>query len=109
VDGRLDLSEVNLTNLTISSGASTYDIRLGEKADRLASEINIGASTVNIHLPKSLGLKITYQTGASSNNFTNQGLTKSDDIYQTDNFDSAAKKIEITFKAGASSIELDRY
>lgn len=109
VDGHLDLADINLTELNVKSGASSYDITLGEKADRLTSEINIGASSVSIHLPKSVGLKVLSQTGASSNNFSNQGLSKTDNTYKSENYDQATKKIDLTFSAGASSIDLDRF
>ncbi len=109
IDSNLDLSEVNLTSLVVKSGASSYDIRLGDKADKTTGEISVGASSIKISVPKGSGIKLINNSGASSNNFSSQGLKKSDDQYVTDGYDQASKKIELTIKAGASSVELDRF
>ncbi len=108
VDGNLELQEVNLENLIVKSGVSSYNIRLGDKLDKLSGQFDIGASSLKIKVPKSSGLKVNSKSGASSNNFTEVGLKKSGDDYTSDNFDSSSKKIELTIKAGASSIELER-
>ena len=107
--GSLDLSEVNLKSLNIKSGASSFDITLGDKADKLTGEVSIGASSVKIRVPKSVGLKLTADTGISSNNFASQELTKSGNVYSSSDFDKATKKAELCFKAGASSIVLERF
>jgi hypothetical protein len=115
LDGKLDLSELNLKTIDIKSGASSYDITFGSKADLTQADFNIGASSISLHIPKELGIKINSKSGLSSNNFSSQDIIKrdvissSETIYTTDNYDQAAKKIELTFKAGASSISLDRF
>ena len=107
--GNLDFSEINLKSLDVKAGASAFDITLGDKADKLTSEMNIGASSIKIRIPKSVGLKLTAETGLSSNNFSSQDLTKSDKTYTSSDYDKADKKVELTLKAGASSIELERF
>lgn len=108
LDGTLDLSNLNLKSLVIKSGASSYDITLGDKADLLTGEFSVGASSIALNIPKSVGLKFTSNSGLSSNNFEKQDLKRTGDTYISENYDTATKKIELTFKTGASSIELER-
>jgi len=108
VSANLDISKIILKDIQIKSGASSYDITLGDKSDLATGEINIGASSVKLRVPKSVGLRFELNAGATSNNFTSEGLSKSGSIYSTDGYDSSAKKIDLSIKAGAASIELDR-
>jgi hypothetical protein len=109
VDAKADLKNVNLRLFEVKSGASSYEIMLGDKSDLVKGEISLGASSLKLKVPKSSGIKITADAGVSSNNFSNGGLTKKDNIYETADYDKAAKKIDIKLKTGASSIELERY
>jgi hypothetical protein len=109
LDGKLDLSNLNLKSLIIKSGASSYDISLGDRADLVKGELSVGASSIALNVPKNVGLKFTSNSGLSSNNFEKQDLKRNDDTYTSENYDSATKKIELIFKTGASSIELERF
>lgn len=108
VDAKLNLAKTKITNFTVKSGASSYEIELGDKSDLIKGEVSIGASSLKLRVPKSTSLKITADTGVSSNNFSKEQLIKNDNVYETADFDKAAKKVEIELKTGASSIELER-
>ena len=108
VDAKLNLAKTKITDLAVRSGASSYEIELGDKSDLIKGEVSIGASSLKLRVPKSTGIKITADTGVSSNNFSKEELIKNDNVYETADFDKAAKKVEIELKTGASSIELER-
>ena len=109
VDSRLDLRKTNVTELAVISGASSYEISFPEKPDFIKSEISVGASSVKLKILKDYGIRITADTGVTSNNFSDAELEKIDNIYKTKNFETQTKKIEIVLKTGASSIELEVY
>jgi hypothetical protein len=105
----LDFSKINLEKLNLDLGASTGDITFGSRANDLTALIDSGASSFTIHVPKEVGLEITSDSGLNSNNFTEVGLTKTDDTFRTPDFNAQTHKITIKLDAGASSIKLDRY
>jgi len=107
-DAGLDLREVKLTKLTIKGGASSIDLNLGDKVDKLETTVELGASDLKIKVPKGVGVKIKAESGLSSNNFLSQDLTRSDDTFASADYEASAKKIEIDLKTGASSVELRR-
>jgi len=108
IDGLLDLREVKLTELTVKGGASSIDLNLGDKSDMLEATVELGASDLKIKVPKGVGVKIKAESGLSSNNFLSQDLTRSDDTFESADYEASAKKIEIDLKTGASSVELER-
>jgi len=109
VDGKLDLSNTFISDLTIKSGASSYNILFGEKPGTLKSDIDLGASSLKLRVPKSVGLKIDMKSGVSSNNFTSRDLVKSGDVYKNSEYETATSKIDLILKTGASSVELERF
>jgi len=109
ISATLDLTNIMMQKLDVKSGASTYDIRFGDKIDLQTATVSAGASTIKLRVPKNVAVKITNDSGLSSNNFERQGLNKSDKVFTTDGYDQSAKKIEISLKTGASTLELDRY
>jgi hypothetical protein len=68
--------------------------------------IDGGASSFNISLPEGVGAKITIDAGLSSKNFPN--FKKIDENnYETENYSTAQKKIDMDLDVGVSSINLN--
>jgi hypothetical protein len=105
----LDFSKINLERLKLDIGASSGSLKLGSLADNLEVTIDAGASSLALSVPSKVGLKVVSDSGLSSNNFTDAGLTRNGDTYQSANFDSQEHKITVRLDAGASSVKLERY
>ncbi len=105
----LDLTDVSLSKLTIDAGASSGDIRLGSKLDNTEVVISAGASSFNIKVPKDSALKIVNKSGFSSHNFSSLDLERNGEEWKSQSYDSALKKIEMTFSSGATSINIEKY
>lgn len=103
-----DFSEIELTSLQVKTGASSVSIRLGERSDALPVVVDAGASSVKLAVPKESGVRVVVESGLSSQNLP--GLSeKGDGVFETEDYDSATKKITVTIKSGLSSFELSRY
>lgn len=104
-----DLSKYNLSRFLISGGAADLRLRLGSPVkERTDVVVSTGASSVEIEVPKTVGVSIELGGGATATAFP--GFTKTDDKhYQNSAFNNAAKKIYIVFKTGASSVEVREY
>lgn len=103
----MDLSDYQVSNLTVDSGATAMEITLGDRAEELSVTIKTGASSVVVRLPRSVGATISANTGLSSTSFNGFTQTASG-RYETDNAKTATRTVDLTFSAGASSITVER-
>lgn len=101
----VDSRNLMLKNLNIKSGASKIDVQTGDKAiNGSIVSINSGASSIKISAPKSFGAEVKMDSALLSKQIS--GLNKiNENVYQSENFSSAEKKITFDINAGASSVE----
>lgn len=102
----LDLSTLNLKDLFVDAGASKLDIIFGDKSDATNVDIEAGVSSVSIILPNGVGAKIESTGGLSGKNFIGFKQT-GEHLYESENYNSSAKKINIRIEAGVSSISVN--
>jgi hypothetical protein len=101
-----DLSLAHLQNLDIKSGATKSDIKLGDSESLTTVTLDSGASSFLIRVPTSSGISVKLD-GVTSNHF--DGLVKNGDKYESTNYASASKKIDIVGQLGLASFTLVRY
>jgi len=103
-----DLSPYKTRKVVIQGGASNIEVKLGSLMPESNVNIEAGAASITVKIPKETGCKITTNTFLASKDF--KGFTKLDNHhYQTEGFSSAEKKIFITMEAGMASIDVVRY
>lgn len=104
----LDLSTYKIKNLALSIGASNIKIKLGDKQSANTTIIKSGASKIEIAVPKEIGCQVQMTSGFSGKTLAD--FVKIDDnLYQSPDYSTIAKKIDIQVESGASSIEVTRY
>lgn len=105
LDMEFDLSAVKVTDIDIDTGASDLSLTLGDIVEKLKVKVGAGASSIDVSLPKSVGARLTWDAGASSKNLPD--FNKIDDrTYETSNYASASKKIDLDFDLGAASLDV---
>ncbi len=103
-----DLSQVQLSKLTVDMGASSIDLKLGALAARQTISFDTGASSIKLKIPTASGVRVETDQGLSDVRF--EGVDKqSDNVYQSANFASAPQQITIQAKLGISSFRIERY
>jgi hypothetical protein len=103
-----DLSKFKTGKVEVDGGASSINLRLGSLAELSRVNINAGAASISINVPKDAGVEVETETVLTSRNFI--GFNKlSKGHYRTDNFDAATSKIYIEVDAGVSSLNVNRY
>jgi hypothetical protein len=108
VSGEFDLSPFNTKRVSFDVGAASLVITLGSRAQETNVEIDAGASSLVIKVPKESGCEIRADVALSSKHFS--GFTSTgENTYQTENFENNEKKIFITLDTGVSSISVERY
>ena len=103
-----DLSKLHLTSLRLEAGASSTELKLGNKARELKVDIDSGVSSLKIMVPKDSGVLLKFDGGLSSKNVADL-KEYSEGEYRSDDYSTAASKIDLVVDAGLSSLEIVRY
>ena len=104
----LDLTKFKIENVDVGMGAASLYVKLGALSDKTRLNVEAGASDIDILVPEDVGCQVKTDDVLSSKNI--HGFIKIDsDLYRTDGFDEAGKKIFIEIDCGVSSINIRRY
>ncbi len=103
-----DLSNLQVERLDVNAGASSMDITLGDLADRLDFNLNVGASSIDIRVPESVGVRVSLSSSLSETRLPNL-VEVSDGVYESSNYAEAAQKLNISGSSGVSSLKLTYY
>ena len=107
-DVDLDLTSLKVEKINLSTGAASCNLKVKEFAsDQMNIRIEAGAASVKVVIPKDAGAQIRRETALSSSHF-NDFKEISDDLFQTENFSSAKKKIFIEIEGGVASFYVSR-
>ncbi|MFB3057526.1 MAG: hypothetical protein ACE1ZQ_10245, partial [Ignavibacteriaceae bacterium] len=104
----LDLTKFKIENIDVGMGAASLDVKLGTLSEETRLNIEAGASSINISVPKDVGCQVKTDDVLSSKNLYGFIKIKSG-LYRTAEFDEASKKIFIEIDCGVSSINVRRY
>ena len=103
-----DLSAFKVKKLSLDGGAGSFKITLGDKYPDVKLDIDAGASSITLRVPKTAGCDLEITAVMSGKHLP--GFTKAENgHYQTDNYDSAENKIHLTVDAAVSSFRIERY
>jgi hypothetical protein len=101
----LDLTDVKVSGVEINAGASTIDLRLGSKIINGSKVlIDAGASTINISIPKNLGVRIKSESGLVTQNLPD--FVKNGNYYENEQYSKSSTKIEFEIRSGVSTINV---
>ena len=112
VDAYLDLTDLQVKELILKTGASSTNLTLPAGAGFTRVKIEAGAASVKIHIPEGVAARVEAEAGAEVG-FTLTSLSvdqnrfpKVNDYYQSAEYDSAENKVEIRIESGLGSIEI---
>ncbi len=103
-----DFSKYNVSKINLDAGAASVDMKLSALAPLTEVEVDAGASSVTIMVPKEARCRVRMDAVLSSEDLT--GFTKKNDgYYESDNFNGRGNVININVDAGMSSVTIQRY
>ncbi|MBN1449329.1 MAG: hypothetical protein JXA28_15495 [Bacteroidetes bacterium] len=104
----LDLRPFIVRNLSLETGATSMEVRLGSRADTTCVRVETGASTLTLHVPENVGCEVKLESALSKRSL--KGFEKSSSgVYRSPNFSDAEKHIFISIESGLSTLRIDRY
>jgi hypothetical protein len=102
-----DLSDLLVTNLKISTGASTMSLILPSKLAKCQVTISAGAATLGLCVPPNVAASIRMKDGLSNFNIdTDRFIRMNGNSYQSQDYNQSSNQAEITIEAGVGSITI---
>ena len=105
-DINIDASDIMLERVELNTGAARANLTMGDKVNNSSVKIDAGVSDIKIHVPQSVGVKLNIDGGLNS-----KKLDKFNQIdeknYESENYSSTGKKLNIEADLGVSGIEID--
>lgn len=105
---RLNLEDVTLQKLDLSSGAADVDLVLGEKSAKVECNVDCGAASVDMTIPADAGLRLTREIAIGSLSTGDITLARRGEYQETPGFESKSVQITMTIEAGVSTLRLHR-
>ncbi|MFZ4398406.1 MAG: LiaF transmembrane domain-containing protein [Bacteroidales bacterium] len=103
-----DLSEIKVRKIDFEGGASSVNLKIGNKQPLVNIKIEAGATSIKVLIPMNASCELDGDNVLSSKNL--KGFEKtSDNKYRTTDFEKNPVKIYVDLDAAISSIDIERY
>ena len=105
-DVHLDLTELQVKDLVLKTGASSTEVKLPSAAGMTDFKVEAGAASLVIHVPDGVAARVDADAGLASVSVDQNRFPKQNGIYRSVDFDSADNKVDIRIETGMASIEI---
>jgi hypothetical protein len=105
-EARLDLGDLCVTDLKISTGASSTDLTLPANAGHTRARIDAGAASVTVHIPSGVAARIRAGGGLASVNVDRNRFPRQGGVYQSPDYETASNKVDLKIETGVGSINV---
>jgi filamentous hemagglutinin family protein len=102
----IDLSGMMVSGAELNVGAATLTLTLPKPTGAVGIEVNTGASNVVIEVPDGVEVRVTTKGALLSLRSSNPRVTANGGTAETSGYGSASARVTVTVTAGASSITI---
>ncbi len=102
----LDLSALQLTDLRVDAGVGRMEVRFPAEGDRMTARIDGGVGELILRVPESVGARVSVDGGLGSKQFGSRFRRVSEGVYETENYASAASRLEVSVDGGVGSVQV---
>ncbi len=103
----LDLEDLNISYLRLEIGASTARVTLPARATNTLVDVDAGAANLDVRVPSGVAARIRVEEGIAALDIDTSRFPRRDrGLYQSDDFDSAAYRVEMAIDAGAARVTI---
>jgi DUF4097 and DUF4098 domain-containing protein YvlB len=103
---KIDLAGMAVTRLAADTGGGNMDVALPEDVANLSLNARSGAGNVTVRVPGGIAARIQASTGLGKVIVDGRFSKIDDKTYQSPDYDTAAKKVEITLHSGAGNVSV---
>ncbi len=102
----LDLSDLQVNELRLSTGASSNELTLPARAGYTRVEIEAGVGSVTVHFPAGVAGRIHMSGGMAAVNIDSGRFPRQGEVYESAGFESAPNRAEIFIQTGVGSVQV---
>jgi len=102
----IDLTDLKVADLQISTGASSTILRLPANAGSTRARIEAGVASVRIFVPEGVAASIHATGGLADQRIDRARFPRTGARYQSPDYETAANKVEIHVQTGVGSVEV---
>jgi len=103
---RVDLTDLNVSDVRVSTGASDTLVTLPAKAGFTKAEVSAGAASIRVRIPEGVAASIRVSGGLSSTNIDRKRFPRSAGRFQSPDYETAENKVELRVSTGVGSIDV---
>ncbi len=103
-DTRLELGELQVTDLRLKTGASSTEVALPARAGFTRVKVESGAAAVTIRVPEGVAARVRVEGALSGTDVDTRRFPQMGDVYQSPDYEAAANKAEIEATAAVGSV-----
>lgn len=101
---QVDLTELKVTDLNLSTGAASTTVRLPRAAGLTNVRISAGMASVKLIVPEGVAARIHTKMGLGSNDVDQRRFPRSGDDYISPDYATAPNKVDIRCDGGLGSL-----
>jgi hypothetical protein len=105
-DSRLDLGDLQVSDIRLQTGASSTYLALPKNAGHTRVDIESGAASLKVTIPQNVAARIRVKGALSGINVDSQRFPRSGGVYQSVDYDSAPDKADIHIETGVGSVDI---
>lgn len=105
-ENRIDLSDLQVTNLRLNGGASSTTLTLPARAGFTRTVCRTGVSSLIIRIPDGVAARIRSEGGLSSIHLDRDRFPRSGSYHQSPDYDTAVNKVDLDIETGLGSIDI---
>lgn len=99
------LGNLNVSELSVSGGVGEVLLDFtGSALEQLSADIQMGLGSLTLRVPRGVGLKV--QKDGVLSGFDSEGLTKRGNVYYSQQYERARRKVDIKLDAAFGSIKV---
>jgi hypothetical protein len=102
----LDLRDLKITDLKVSTGASKTDLTLPASAGATTVKVELGAASLDMLVPQGVAARIRAEHGAAAIEIDTTRFPYSNGIYESADYSTAQNKADIKIEAGAGKVSV---
>jgi hypothetical protein len=105
-EAQLDLSDLQVTDLRLDTGASSTNLTLPANAGHTRVKISAGAASITVRVPSGVAARIRAAGGLSSINIDRDRFPREGGVYRSPDYDTAENRVDLDIDTGVGSINV---
>ena len=106
-DSRFDLTELQVQDLVLKTGASSTEVDLPAHTDHTHVKLESGVASVILRVPEGVAARIEVDGGLLDAQIDTDRFPRTNGGYQSSDYDTAAQRADIDIDAGVGSVQVN--